>query len=160
MLSAYKFLKPVTLILFAALAAPSAVVAGGHSQEVIEVSAGLEKNRRQVVAENMNLSPEQEADFWRVYDEYRQDAVEIEKNRFELLREFRQNYAALSSDDAEIMVLTYLDLEEETNSLRQDYVREFNSVISARQTLRFFQIDVRVDSIIRGEISANNPLVE
>ncbi|HJP05485.1 MAG: hypothetical protein QGH46_03630 [Gammaproteobacteria bacterium] len=58
------------------------------------------------------------------------------------------------------MVLTYLDLEEETNSLRQDYVREFNTVISAKQTLRFFQIDVREDSIIRTEISVNNPLVE
>lgn len=58
------------------------------------------------------------------------------------------------------MVLTYLDLEEETNSLREDYVREFNTVISAKQTLRFFQIDVRVDSIIRTEISVSNPLVE
>jgi hypothetical protein len=76
------------------------------------------------------------------------------------LREFRKGYDTLTSEQAEVMVLTYLDLEEETNSLREDYVREFNTVISAKQTLRFFQIDVRVDSIIRTEISVSNPLVE
>ncbi|MDP6436773.1 MAG: hypothetical protein QF790_05050 [Gammaproteobacteria bacterium] len=76
------------------------------------------------------------------------------------MREFRKGYDTLTSEQAEVMVLTYLDLEEETNSLREDYVREFNTVISAKQTLRFFQIDVRVDSIIRTEISVSNPLVE
>jgi len=159
-MSACKLSKPLVIILCAALTCPIAAVAGSHSQEVIIVSEQLEENRRLVVAENMNLEPGQEEGFWRVYNEYRQEAVEIEKNRFELLREYRKGYETLTSEQAEAMVLTYLDLEEETNSLREDYVREFNTVISAKQTLRFFQIDVRVDSIIRTEISVSNPLVE
>jgi hypothetical protein len=135
------------------------VRAADDAPTVLEaVTSLLEENRRLVVADNMNLVPDQEDGFWTLYDEYRQSMAESENGRFVLLKEYQDSFDNLSNERAGQLLSDYLALEAQAVAVRQRYVERFNDVLDARQTLRFFQIDAKVDAIIRAEVSSGNPL--
>jgi hypothetical protein len=93
-----------------------------------------------------------------LYDAYRQEMAAPENGRFALLKEYQKNFDNLTDERATQLLSDYLLLEAKSVSIRQSYVDRFNAFLDPRQTLRFFQIDAKVDAIIRSEVSASNPL--
>ena len=123
------------------------------------IFAELEANRRLIVEENMNLTAVAEPDFWAVYDSYRLEISDLEAQGFRLLSEFRDHFEDLTDARANDVMSTYFELEQKTLAVRAAYINKFNAVISAKQTLRFYQIENKLDSIIQADVSAVTPLV-
>jgi len=127
--------------------------------DIGEILVQLEENRRMIVAENMLLDSDGANEFWRVYDKYRGEMSELGHKGFALLREFQAHFDELSDERALFVMTTYLDLQREELDVRERYIEEFNAVVPAKQTLRLYQIDNKVDAIIQSDISSVTPLV-
>ena len=108
--------------------------------------------------QNMNLQADQQEAFWEHFGAYRAEMAAPESGRFVLLKEYQENFDNLTNERAGQLLADYLALEAQAVAIRQSYVDQFAAVLDPRQTLRFFQIDAKVDAIIRSEVSATNPL--
>jgi len=153
------FTRNFFLIATAGLCLLPAISHASHDdQEALAILKELEANRRLVVAENMTVAAEMPA-FWELYDAYRLEIGDLEAQGFSLLAEFRDHFDDLTDARANDLLLSYFELEQNILAVRKEYVSKFNAVISPKRTLRFYQVENKLDSIIQADISAVTPLV-
>ncbi len=69
-------------------------------------------------------------------------------------------YKALTDDRAGIIMKRYLDLEDERRELRRSYVKKFTKVLSAKRVARYFQLENKLESVIRFDLALTIPLVK
>ena len=153
-------MKTLLLVAASSLWLVSTTVYSSHDDsEAAAILEQLEENRRLIVAESMHIEEAAEADFWAVYDAYRLEIGTLDAEGFNLLGEFRDHFEELTDAGADKLMSTYFELEQKTLAVRKVYIDKFNAVISPKQTLRFYQIENKVDAIIQADISAVTPLV-
>jgi len=145
----------------AAIAAFLVASAAGAQQErdVIEmIRTQINTDRQAVVAMNMTLSETQSEGFWPVYREYHGERDELMDTRVRLLTEFRDNYMGMTAEQAKQILEDALKLEEKLVKLKRKYQSKFEKVLAPRATLRYYQIENKLDTIINFELASVVPL--
>ena len=126
----------------------------------IEVLRSLaETERKATVAENMFFTSEEAEKFWPVYNEYREEARKVGDMRVKVIRDLAAEFETLDDARAEELLRQVLDFQADRVKLRKSYVKKFNKVIPAKKTVRFFQIDSKLDAIIDFALAKEIPLV-
>lgn len=120
----------------------------------------IQANRRALIAENLMLDESESEGFWRVYAAFHAERDVLVDRRIELLREFRDNFDGISEQQSTQMLDEYFKLQEAFLSLRKDYLDEFRDVLSGKNTLRYYQIESKMDSIIEYDLSQIVPLAQ
>lgn len=117
--------------------------------------------RRKIVAANLPLTEAEAAQFWPLYDRYRNEmATQIYDVRYALLKEYAQNYATMTDDQADSLISRWLALDTQSSQLQRQYVPEFEKVISRKKTAIFFQVDRRVTLMFDLKLAGMVPLVQ
>jgi len=125
--------------------------------EVIRSIAAAE--RKAIVADNMFFTAEEAEKFWPVYNEYREEARKVGDLRVKVIRDLANEFETLDDARAEELLREVLDFQADRVKLRKSYVRKFNKVIPPKKTVRFFQIDSKLDTIIDFALAKEIPLV-
>ena len=151
-------LKFVILAAAAALLLPFGANAQ-QERDMIEVLRGqISTDRQAVVALNMDLSEKQSEAFWPVYREYHEKRDELADRRVKLLTEFRDSQIGMTAEQAQQMLKESIDLEDKLNDLKHNYRSDFEKVLGPRHTLRYYQIENKLDAIINYELASVVPL--
>jgi hypothetical protein len=132
---------------------------GSIDKQIQLMRQDLRSNKKKVVAANMTLTDTDATKFWPVYDQYTADLVQINNDKYALIKEAAQT-DTLSDQQAEDMTRRWLALDSQVTQLRVKYIPTFRKVISAKQTALFFQIDRRVQMMIDLQLASVLPLVE
>jgi Spy/CpxP family protein refolding chaperone len=117
--------------------------------------------RRKIVAANLPLTETEAAKFWPLYDRYRKEmAAKVYDVRYALIKEYAQNYANMTEDQADSFITRWLSLDSDNAQIQERYVPEFEKVISRKKTAIFFQVDRRVTTMFDLKLSQLVPLVQ
>jgi len=113
------------------------------------------------VAQNMNLTPEEEKQFWPVYDSYQKELRPLDRRLLEVLQTYAKHYRAQSLTDemAEKLTAETLAIEEGEVRLRKTYANRLSTVLSGRKVARYIQLESRMRTVIRFELAKTFPLV-
>jgi len=138
--------------------------AGGQSnnisdQDIEMLRQDLRSQRKQITAENMTLTADQATKFWPIFDQYRQEAIKPNDERWALIKEYAATYNTMTDAQAEDYMKRSTAIDQQLLALRMKYLPMFEKVISARQTALWYQIDRRIDLLINLQFSAAVPLV-
>jgi hypothetical protein len=120
----------------------------------------IRSQRKQIVAANLPLTEAEATKFWPVYDRYIAETVKINDVRYALIKEYAQNYASMTQEQASSITRRWLALDQQDAELRLKFVPEFEKVISQKKTAMFFQIDRRLATMIQLQLSSQIPLVK
>jgi len=166
-----KFL--VTTLMLVAFAAASSALAQNSSsgkKDVIQSSTAgsasqLEPNdfidllrkdvrseKKQIIAENMDLSDSEAVKFWPVYDQYAADLSKIYDTKIALLNDYVESYNNMTGEQAENYIRKRAEVEQSIMQLRLKYVPAFRKVLSGRETALFYQLDWRLGLAIDVEL--------
>jgi len=118
----------------------------------------IRKQRHYVVASAMRLSEADGEVFWPLYREYWNEITGIKDKTGDLVLEFTENLNSLTEDRSRSMIGEYLSLREEEFELKQKYLPRFSGVLTAKQVLRYFQIENKLDSAINFALTKAVPL--
>jgi hypothetical protein len=146
------------------LAASAAAVAQppraeGSSQTYFELlRADLRRQKAGVIAEGMELSERESAPFWRLYRDYEADVARVADGRFALLKEYAENFAAMTDEKAAEIMQRSFALDGERVRLKEKYFPRFAAATSARTAARFFQIEGQVEALLYLQLTADLPL--
>ena len=120
----------------------------------------IRSNRKAMVAVNLKLTDDEAAKFWPVYDRY-QKARQANGDRLvAVIEEYTTNFATLSNEKAMKIVEDYLSVEAERVKVRRDYVGEFAKVLPGRKVARFYQIENKMDAVMRYDLAATIPVID
>jgi len=146
------------LAIAAAMLMPFAVQAQQERDMIEVLRAQVNTDRQAVVALNMELSEKQSEAFWPIYRKYHQDRDGLMDQRVKLLIEFRDNQVGMTAEQAKQILDDALKLEKDINKLKHKYVSDFEEVLGPRHTLRYYQIENKLDTIINYELASVVPL--
>ena len=159
-----KRILSVGLVLALALSA-----SGAHAAEI---PAGLDKtdlplliqtiraNRKALVAVNLGLTPEEAANFWPLYDRYQQEIAASGDKVAAIVQDYTANYQTLSNEKALELIDGYLAAEADRVAVRRKYVPEFAKILPGRSVARFYQIENKMDAVMRYDLAAAIPVIE
>ena len=117
-------------------------------------------NRKALVAVNLNLSAEEAAKFWPLYDRYQAEISAIGDRVLAIVNEYIATFQHMSDEQALRLMTDYLSVEAERLKVRQAYLPEFAKILPGRTVARFYQLDNKMDALIRYDIAATIPVVD
>jgi Spy/CpxP family protein refolding chaperone len=145
-------------------AAQSASGAGAQSsnisdQDIEMLRADLRAQRKAIVAQNMTLTPDEATKFWPIFDQYRQEAIKANDERWAVIKDYAANYNTMSDAQAQDYIKRSTAVDQQLLALRMKYVPVFEKVISTQKTALWYQIDRRIDLLINLQFSTVIPMV-
>lgn len=145
--------------------APSAHHAGAPpttslDQDIKALRTDVQSSRKQITAENMNLTADEATRFWPIYDRYAAEVARIGDARVALIKDYAMNYDTMTDAQANHFIERATAIDQQFTATRSKYVPMFETVISAKKTALWFQIDRRLDLLVNLRLAANIPVVE
>ncbi len=119
-----------------------------------------ETQRQAVVTKAMRFSEAESVAFWPVYHKYRADMLLQLDRLITLARDYAENMDNLSDEQAAHILDQYLDIELKSNKVKRKYVKQYRKVLPEKQVTRFYQIDNKLDAVVRFDAARTVPLVE
>jgi Spy/CpxP family protein refolding chaperone len=155
------------LLMAAAAALP--VVAGAQEpakaeepsidQQIQMIRSLTEAQRQATMAANLELSEAEAAKFWPLYREYRNDVAKINDKFVALIKDYAQNFEAMTDAKAKAYTKNYLQVQKDRIDLKSKYVGKFDKVLSPINTARVLQIETKLDVMIDAGLAKTIPLV-
>ena len=144
------------------LALAAAPVGAGEAEEAsIEILRDtLRSNRKALVDVNLALSDEEARAFWPVYDRYQKDLGAIQERLLRVIDDYAANFDALTDAQAKKLVDEYLTLEQDRAEIRRAYLAPISEALPGRKVMRFYQIENKIEAVLRYELAATIPVVE
>ncbi len=150
--------RSTALLTLAALLTLPAVATAQVATDLAVTRQQIQADRQAIVAENLPLTDDQATKFWPMYQEYRIAVGKIADERMNLL--FAPS-AADSVTDKEIndMLNQWVKLGGDYSKLQASWIKKFQPVLGAKGTVRFYQIETRLDLIVQASMASQVPLV-
>ena len=131
------------------------------SNEDIEMlRADLRAQRKQIVAQNMNLTADEATKFWPIFEQYRKEAIKPNDERWAVIKDYAANHSTMTDAQAFNYIKRLAAVDEELIGLRLRYVAVFEKVVSPKKTALWYQIDRRIDLLINLQLSTQIPVVD
>lgn len=112
----------------------------------------VRSQKKQIIAENMNLSDAEAQKFWPVYDQYAAELSRIYDTTIALLKNYAENYSSMTGEQAENYIRKRAEVEQSIMQLRLKYMPAFLKVLSGREMALFYQLDWRLGLAIDVEL--------
>jgi hypothetical protein len=139
------------------LGAPAFAQSGAPSQKQLDIAAARAQ-RKATVGANMNLTADESAKFWPVYDAYEAKMDTIEDRHVKELRDFAAKYNDLTDADATKKLDEVLAIQQGRLDVQKEFIPQFRAVIPGVKVTRFFQIDNKIQALIQCDIAQLVPL--
>ena len=128
-----------------------------NSQKQLDIAAARAQ-RKATVGANMNLTPDESAKFWPVYDAYEAQMDRIEDRHVRELKEFAAKYQSYTDADAKKKLDEVMEIQQARLDVQKDFVPKFLGAVSQIKVTRFYQIDNKIQALIQCDIAQLVPL--
>ncbi len=120
----------------------------------------IRANKRALVAVNLDLSDQEAARFWPVYDRYEKELTAVNDRLVKLIQDYTTSFHDLSNEKAMKLVEDYLSVEAARVDVRRIYLPEFAKALPGKKVARFYQIENKMDAVVRYDLAAEIPVIE
>jgi hypothetical protein len=131
-----------------------------NDRDIEMLRKDLRAQRKQITAQNMNLTSDEATKFWPIFEQYRQEAIKANDDRWALIKDYAANYNTMTDAQAQDYMNRATSIEQQLLTLRMKYVPQFEKVISPKKTALWYQIDRRIDLLINLQFSSLIPMVD
>ena len=129
-------------------------------QQLALLRRDIRSMKKQLIAANLTLTDSEATKFWQVYEQYSAETGKINDTRTAIIKEYSDEYATLTDDQADNLIRRWLDTDIEQTKLRQRYVPIFRGVLPGKKAATFFQLDRRISTMIDVQLTSQLPLAQ
>jgi len=139
---------------------PAATREANLKEYVALLRKDVNKDKVTILSDLMELSPEESAKFWPLYNEYDKALTKLLDNRVALIKMYADNYGKLTDQKAEEIATGILNMERDRIELRRQYLQRVGQALTVKLAVRFLQIETQLEKIIDLQIASSLPIVE
>ncbi len=111
---------------------------------------GMEK--RDIVAEFIELNDTQEKEFWLLYDAYELKRQEIGKEKFRLITSYVNDYGEVKPENADNFMKQVIPLRIKSDKLVDNYYKKIKTKTDPIVAMQFYQIENYLADAIKMEL--------
>lgn len=119
----------------------------------------LRAAKAEVVADAMELTAEESAAFWPLYQEYNAALGKLNAARISLLRDFTEHYASIDDEKAAELSRRSFEFMQRRLNLLQKYARKIAKATSPTVAARFAQIENHLQMLVDVQLASEFPLI-
>jgi hypothetical protein len=116
--------------------------------------------RKKLINKHLPMNSREARDFWPIYDEYQQELMLVYIQRKATITKLGRHFDTMTDDFAKQFVMESIALQEERLRVLHAYFERFETVLSGKQLLRFYQIENRFRSAVDAELAERIPLLK
>ena len=120
----------------------------------------IKADKKLLVAENMQLTEAEAKTFWPVYDKYQAELFLLRTRTLKLLKDYAASYETMTNATAKRLLDEYMTVESLQLKLRQSYLPMFRKAISDVKTVRYYQIENKIQAVLLNELAETIPLIK
>ena len=152
----------IIIILFICLWVAPVFAQELSSKSMDALREAAKSNKKALVALNLKLTETEDKVFWKVYESYQKDIAKVNERLLNLIKDYAKEYKAKSLTDEKAKQLTsnYLVIEEDLLKLKKSYLEKVSAVIPDKKMMTYFQLENKIQAIIRFDVAINIPLAE
>ena len=126
------------------------------------VREAMRADKKALVATNLQLTDAEAKEFWPLYEKYQKELLTAHNKLYQVVVEYAQHFQKgdLTDDKALALVDRYLAAEQERIKVRSSYVKPIAKVLPGKKVARFYQIENKIDAVVRYELAGQVPLVK
>jgi hypothetical protein len=155
-------------VLGAAQAAPTAATqpaaapagASPSDADIQMLREDIRAKKKQIVAANMTLTPDEATKFWPLFDQYTGEVRKINDKRWAVIKNYTDNYKQFSDSQAVALMQKSGEVDAELIALRMKYMPQFNKLVAPKKVVQFYQIDRRLDLVMNLQIASVIPVID
>ena len=119
-------------------------------------------NKKALVALNLKLTETEDKAFWPIYESYQKDIDKVNERLINLIKDYAKEYKArsLTDEKAKQLISDYIVIEEDLLKLKKSYLEKVSAVIPDKKAMTYWQIENKIQAIIRFDVAINIPLAE
>jgi hypothetical protein len=118
----------------------------------------VENQRRVLVSGSLPLTEAEAKAFWPLYDGYEKERRSLDERANKLVADYIANASSLTDPQAKALTDEALKIDEERARQRRAWFDRMAKAIPPRKLARLYQIDNKLDSMVRADISRQVPL--
>ena len=153
-------MRAIVLLFILCLTAAPAWAAGADEANFETLRDTIRANKKALVAASLTLTDAESDAFWPVYDRYEAELATVSDRLVKILETYTQGYKTLTDEQAKKLSEDYLAVEEDRATLRRKYFGDFTKVLPGKKAARFYQIENKMDAVIRYDLAGEIPVVE
>jgi hypothetical protein len=151
----------IIIIAVAVFAALAVVLAWAQADKEIAITKqNIQTERQQIVADYMELNSKEANNFWPVYRNYRSDMSKQNDRLIKLGQSFVNTYDNMTNSQARKMLNDFQNIQSQRVKIQSFYAPKFESAVGAKKTLRFYQLENKMDAVINYDLAGTVPLAE
>lgn len=122
----------------------------------------IQAARDEIIRTELNLSADEDAAFWPVYEDYRADTAEIMDRYTDFISDYVQRYDSgdISDAYADELIETFFRIKRERLDVQERYVPKFKKVLPAVKVAQFYQLENKINAEIDAQLAISVPLIE
>jgi Spy/CpxP family protein refolding chaperone len=129
-------------------------------QDITMLRKDIRSQKKQVIAANISLTDTEAQQFWPIYDQYTAELVQINNDKYALIKEYAQSYGSMTDAQAEDWAQRLLKLDANVAGLRLKYWPIFRRVLPAKKAALYIQVERRAQMLIDVQLSSQIPLLQ
>jgi len=115
--------------------------------ELMQSIYGMDK--KEVVAEFIEVNDNQKEAFWKLYDEYEVKRNELGKKKIEIILKYINDYGEIKPAQAEMMMSQSIPLRKSSAGLIDTYYKKIKNKTDPVVAVQFYQIENYLSALIR-----------
>ena len=119
----------------------------------------LRVQKREIIAETMELTVEQAETFWPIYTEYETELNKISVARLELIKDYAENYYNLTNEVADRLAGKKHDLDIKRTNLLWKYYNKFKSELNPIDAAMYYQVESQLLMLIDVQVAGEVPII-
>ena len=131
-----------------------------NDRDIAILRKDIRSQKRNVIETKVPLTDEESGKFWPVYDQYTAELVELNNVKYELIKAYTEGYDKMTDAQADEWSTRMLKLDADVAALRQKYLPRFRSVLPARKTALYEQVERRTQMVIDAHLASEFPLAQ
>ncbi len=129
-------------------------------QDIQLLRQDIRSHKKQLIAANLILTPDEATKFWPVYDQYIAELVKINDAKYAAIKEYAEQWGTMTNEQALALTSKSLGVDQSVAQLRLKYVPIFQKAIPGTKVATFFQIDRHLQMLIDAQLASQLPLVQ
>ncbi len=119
----------------------------------------IKTDKKLFIAQNMNLTESEAKVFWPVYENYQKDLAILVDKTVKLIENYAANYETMTEEAAKGLIDGYLAIETERVTLMKSFLPKFRKVLPEKKVARYYQLENKINAVVKYELATQIPLV-
>jgi len=153
-------MKRITLFIVALFFANLLSAQDYSAEEIQLIQEVFGDEKREIIAENINMEGVDTDAFWKLYDKYEAERKDIGQEKMELLKQYTTKQGNMTPLQAQEMLSKAANLRAAEDKLIMNYTKRIDKISNPFVAVQFYQIEHYISDGIRFSLLNNIDFIQ